>query len=226
MEASQKAAAARAAQARREALRAIRDARDEVLRDPELGDPRAEREEPQAPIVVGQPRARHGAGRHGRGAGAPGRRGRGRRRRQAPARAADRAASLSAAARAARGRRAGRRRGRRPSQVPAEINLIGLTSTRRCERVDKLLDDAALSERREIRVIHGFGEGKLRRAVAADAEGHPHVAVVPRGRAERGRRRGDDRGAEGLDRWPSRTASSRRCGARRTSCASSPSTSR
>ena len=60
--------------------------------------------------------------------------------------------------------------------VPAEINLIGLTVEEARERVDKLLDDAALSERREIRVIHGFGEGKLRKAVAQMLKAHPLVA--------------------------------------------------
>jgi DNA mismatch repair protein MutS2 len=60
--------------------------------------------------------------------------------------------------------------------VPAEINLIGLTVDEARERVDKLLDDAALSDRREIRLIHGFGAGKLRKAVAQMLEGHPLVS--------------------------------------------------
>jgi DNA mismatch repair protein MutS2 len=60
--------------------------------------------------------------------------------------------------------------------VPAEVNLIGLTVEEARDRVDKLLDDAALSERREIRVIHGFGAGKLRQAVADVLQGHPLVA--------------------------------------------------
>ncbi|HSD28306.1 MAG TPA: Smr/MutS family protein [Vicinamibacteria bacterium] len=60
--------------------------------------------------------------------------------------------------------------------VPAEVNLIGLTVDEARERVDKLLDDAALSDRREIRLIHGFGAGKLRKAVAQMLEGHPLVS--------------------------------------------------
>ena len=61
-------------------------------------------------------------------------------------------------------------------QVPAELKLIGLTVEEAKERVEKLLDDAALSDRREIRIIHGFGEGKLRKAVAQMLEGHPLVS--------------------------------------------------
>jgi DNA mismatch repair protein MutS2 len=60
--------------------------------------------------------------------------------------------------------------------VPAELKLIGLTVEEARERVEKLLDDAALSDRREIRIIHGFGEGKLRKAVAQMLEGHPLVS--------------------------------------------------
>jgi DNA mismatch repair protein MutS2 len=61
-------------------------------------------------------------------------------------------------------------------QIPAELHLIGLTVEEARERVTKLLDDAALSDRRELRLVHGFGEGKLRRAVAELLDGHPLVA--------------------------------------------------
>ena len=70
--------------------------------------------------------------------------------------------------------------------VPAEINLVGLTVDEALPQVDKLLDEAALSERREIRVIHGFGQGKLRRAVADLLAGHPHVAAYHVGAEGRG----------------------------------------
>lgn len=62
-------------------------------------------------------------------------------------------------------------------QVPAEINLVGLRVDEALPRIDKLLDDASLSELRQIRVIHGFGQGTLRRAVAGLLDGHPHVAA-------------------------------------------------
>ena len=91
---------------------------------------------------------------------------------------------------------------RSAKQVPAEVNLIGLTVEDARERVDKLLDDAALSDRREIRLVHGFGEGKLRKAVAQTARAPPARLVLAPGRPERGRRRGDGRGAQGLMAFP------------------------
>ena len=60
--------------------------------------------------------------------------------------------------------------------MPAELNLIGLSVEQAQDRVDKLLDDAALSERRELRLVHGFGAGKLRKAVAQLLDRHPLVA--------------------------------------------------
>ena len=69
---------------------------------------------------------------------------------------------------------------------PAEINLVGLTVDEALPRVDKFLDDAAIAERREVRVIHGFGQGKLRSAVAGFLEGHPHVAAFRLGEGREG----------------------------------------
>ena len=52
--------------------------------------------------------------------------------------------------------------------------------------MDKLLDDAAWPSGSELRVIHGFGAGQLRQAVAELLEGHPHVAAVRVGGASEG----------------------------------------
>jgi DNA mismatch repair protein MutS2 len=71
-------------------------------------------------------------------------------------------------------------------ETPAELNLVGLTVDEALPRVDKLLDDAALSERRQIRVIHGFGAGRLRKAVAGLLEKHPHVSSFHAGGAGEG----------------------------------------
>jgi len=61
--------------------------------------------------------------------------------------------------------------------VPAELNVVGLSVDEAIPRVDKILDDAVLSESRQIRVVHGLGKGLLRSAVARLLEGHPHVAA-------------------------------------------------
>ena len=233
VEAAQKAAAA-APRLRSEAVAAIRDARDEVLKDPELGLPE-EQEAPAQALAVGmrvrvkamgltgelmalqgedaevaisgkrlrlpqaelvalasaQPGGARGTGsarqpggvRGGGGDKQPGGVWGG----EAPSvqRKPDEAVGVSGSS--LRDRGPSRARTAFPpsqaggvsiltKQVPAELKLIGLTVEEARERVEKLLDDAALSDRREIRIIHGFGEGKLRKAVAQMLEGHPLVS--------------------------------------------------
>jgi DNA mismatch repair protein MutS2 len=48
-----------------------------------------------------------------------------------------------------------------------EINLVGMTVDEALPEVDRLLDEAAMGERKELRVIHGFGSGRLRKAITA-----------------------------------------------------------
>lgn len=69
---------------------------------------------------------------------------------------------------------------------PAEVNLIGMTVDEALPRLDKILDEAALEDHSELRVIHGFGAGRLRKAVAGLLEGHPHVASFREGRSHEG----------------------------------------
>ncbi len=172
-EAAQRAATL-APRVRSEVVRAIRDARDEILKDPELAIPE-EAAEPETPLEVGIRVRVKTMGLTG----------------ELTALHADEAEVAISGKRLRVPRSellalAGPRR-RRPQSpaataslpaksVPAEVNLIGLTVEEARDRVDKILDDAALSERREIRVIHGFGAGRLRKAVAEMLEGHPLVA--------------------------------------------------
>jgi len=179
-----RAAAKNAPRLRTQAVKAIRAARAEILKDPELKLP-PEEEAPGAPLAVGT-RVRWGAlGIAGEVLALPG----------------DDEAELAVSGKRVRVPRSelvvlgGAPRPQKgatvvdaPSKgaVPAEINLIGLTVDEALPRVDKLLDDASLSERREIRVIHGFGAGRLRKAVAGLLEGHPHVASWRAGQSKEG----------------------------------------
>jgi DNA mismatch repair protein MutS2 len=62
--------------------------------------------------------------------------------------------------------------------LSSEVNLIGLTVDDALPKLDKALDNAMLGETAQIRVIHGFGQGTLRRAVVEFLKDHPHVSHV------------------------------------------------
>ncbi|HXY39376.1 MAG TPA: Smr/MutS family protein [Vicinamibacteria bacterium] len=202
LEAAQKAAAL-SPRVRSEAVRAIREAREGILRDPQLAIP-AEPEPEEVKLAVGsRVRVRAAAGVTGEVMALKGDLAEvavSGKRLQVPTAELIGLARSAAVPRGVRGdggppeQRTPGRSGRsgatpvhpRPSSnvtvsfetksVPAEVNLIGLTVEQAQDRVDKLLDDAALSDRREIRIVHGFGEGKLRKAIARMLERHPLVA--------------------------------------------------
>ncbi|MGH9308410.1 MAG: endonuclease MutS2 [Vicinamibacterales bacterium] len=56
-----------------------------------------------------------------------------------------------------------------------ELNLIGCNVDEALTRAEKFLDDAVLAEQRSVRVIHGYGTGQLRRAIADWLQTHPFV---------------------------------------------------
>ncbi|HET6891554.1 MAG TPA: Smr/MutS family protein [Pyrinomonadaceae bacterium] len=58
----------------------------------------------------------------------------------------------------------------------SEINVIGQRADEAVEAVDKFLDEAVMNSLGQVRVVHGYGTGALRRAVAELLTGHPHVA--------------------------------------------------
>jgi DNA mismatch repair protein MutS2 len=61
------------------------------------------------------------------------------------------------------------------AEVPEEFNVIGNTAEEACERVDKFLDQASLSGRSRLRIIHGHGKGILRKTLHEMFSHHPHV---------------------------------------------------
>ncbi len=184
LEKAQKAASA-APRLRTEAVKAIRDAQAEVLKDPELRLAAEDQELPASPIAVGtrvRVKSLGLAGEliallpHGEAEVAiSGKR--------------LRVPMGELVALVGRARTGG---GVAVAETPAkgaaaaEVNLVGLTVDEALPRVDKLLDDAALADRRQVRVIHGFGQGRLRKAVAELLEGHPHVAAWRAGGAGEG----------------------------------------
>jgi DNA mismatch repair protein MutS2 len=60
-----------------------------------------------------------------------------------------------------------------PSQ--SQLMLVGMRVDEAMPLVDKFLDDAFLADAPSVRVVHGFGQGRLRAAVRDLLKAHPHV---------------------------------------------------
>ena len=60
----------------------------------------------------------------------------------------------------------------------SELNVIGCTVDQAVDRVAKFLDDALVTDVREIRIVHGHGSGALRRGLETFLKGHPLVMKV------------------------------------------------
>jgi len=72
------------------------------------------------------------------------------------------------------------------SGTVTELNVIGCHVDEALSRAEKFLDDAVISEQRTVRVIHGYGTGQLRRAIAGFLQTHPLVAQFSSAPAEQG----------------------------------------
>lgn len=72
------------------------------------------------------------------------------------------------------------------AELDKELNLIGWRVEPALEELDSYLDRALLSPHREIRVVHGFGSGRLRRAVREYLRDHPAVSGSRPGRGNEG----------------------------------------
>jgi DNA mismatch repair protein MutS2 len=51
--------------------------------------------------------------------------------------------------------------------LPTEINVIGCTVEEAVDRVSRFLDDTIVTDLRDIRIVHGFGTGQLRKGLHA-----------------------------------------------------------
>ena len=58
-----------------------------------------------------------------------------------------------------------------------EINVIGCSVDEALGRIERFLDDLLLTDERQVRIIHGFGTGQLRRAIGEYLDRHPLVAT-------------------------------------------------
>ncbi|HEY7286814.1 MAG TPA: Smr/MutS family protein, partial [Vicinamibacterales bacterium] len=60
--------------------------------------------------------------------------------------------------------------------VALDLNVIGCTVDEAIARAERFLDESLLTDQRVIRVIHGYGTGQLKRALAGFLQQHPLVA--------------------------------------------------
>ena len=59
---------------------------------------------------------------------------------------------------------------------PSDLNVIGCTVDEAIARAERFLDESLLSDQRIVRLIHGYGTGQLKRALAGFLQQHPLVA--------------------------------------------------
>jgi DNA mismatch repair protein MutS2 len=64
----------------------------------------------------------------------------------------------------------------RGDDVPGDLNVIGCTVEEALSRTARFLDETILLEQRTVRIIHGYGTGQLRRALADYLRNHPLVS--------------------------------------------------
>jgi DNA mismatch repair protein MutS2 len=60
----------------------------------------------------------------------------------------------------------------------ADLNVIGCSVDEALAKAERFLDESLLHDQRTIRVIHGYGTGQLKRALAGFLQQHPLVARV------------------------------------------------
>jgi len=68
----------------------------------------------------------------------------------------------------------------------SELNVIGCTVDEAIDRTERFLDETLITEQRTIRLVHGYGSGQLRRAIAGLLKDHPQVASFHQAAPEQG----------------------------------------
>jgi DNA mismatch repair protein MutS2 len=68
----------------------------------------------------------------------------------------------------------------------SEVNVIGCTVEEAVDRVSRFLDDTMVTDLREIRIVHGFGTGQLRKGIHAFLKTHPLVLKFEQARENQG----------------------------------------
>jgi DNA mismatch repair protein MutS2 len=61
--------------------------------------------------------------------------------------------------------------------APTEINVIGCSVDEALSRIERFLDDLLMTDERQIRIIHGFGTGQLRRSIGEYLDKHSLVVA-------------------------------------------------
>jgi DNA mismatch repair protein MutS2 len=74
----------------------------------------------------------------------------------------------------------------REGMSSSELLLVGNTVDQAIDRLEKFLDESLLTEQRTIRLIHGFGTGRLKEAVFEYLHNHPLVTHVRTASPEEG----------------------------------------
>ena len=64
----------------------------------------------------------------------------------------------------------------RRDQSAVDLNVIGCTVDEAIARAERFLDASLLTDQRVVRLIHGYGTGQLKRAIAGFLQRHPLVA--------------------------------------------------
>ena len=74
------------------------------------------------------------------------------------------------------GQRQRARRAPAARRTALDLNVIGCTVDEAIARAERFLDESLLTDQRIIRLIHGYGTGQLKRALAGFLQQHPLVA--------------------------------------------------